>query len=197
MADSTSNIVRTALSLEDQLIIHGKSVKQRNERRRNSIINGGDAAFYACLADNNKIRTKYGLETVSPSDFVGDFAEDNRSSSSYATGNTGKGDEIFYDASQGEDSSDDSSDSYSMHDAFGPVDIIDEDSGDEIYRGDSSTEISKSLASLGNSTSRLSVAEEVTHKRCKRRKKLPCPASSMENISIMGILRNNVSRNLF
>jgi hypothetical protein len=218
LAETTASVTSTTVSLNEQLTLYGNSVRVQKERALFSL-QTADAAFHACLADNNKLRLKFGLEPVSAQAFTGETtSEENRSINSYVPGHSKTNDDVFYDAEEGEgyESSSDSSEAYSMHDAHEAVTIIDDDS-DDASKTSSIKDLAKvpatALKSLqpvattsipqstqpSNSGSKANSPPNSDQKRkfapaaIIRRTKLPVPASSMENISIMGILRNNVS----
>ena len=130
--------------------------------------NNMSAAFKACLEDNNRLRSKFGLNQVSAVTFTGNGSMTSQPSFRDE-------EEKFFDAQDGSFFST-SEDSYD-----GEQDHSDSDSVDSILDS----------APLGLVTS-----PKLTDSGMSRRKELPAPAQSMENISIMGILRNNVGKDL-
>jgi hypothetical protein len=214
LADVTAGVVSTATHLEERMAALTFSIKVQKEKGLQAL-HMSDAAFQACLADNNRIRQKYGLDKVSAGKFTGfDGQDENRSVLSYSN----RTDDVFFDAEEGDDS-DDSSENYSLHDAAERVVIIDDDS-DEGSRPSSSSVLDRHgrshhvsqnvLTDSNNSLTRASVlklpnvpefidtarASDKNSKKVIRRTNLPTPAASMENISIMGLLRNNVGKDL-
>ena len=125
-------------------------------------------AFKACLEDNNRLRAKFGLNQVNASYFTGNGSI--VSQPSYRDE-----EEKFFDAQDGSFFST-SEDSYieSLHNSDSEsIDSLEENKTLEVLK-------SPVLSVTGIS----------------RRTELPAPAQSMENISIMGILRNNVGKDL-
>lgn len=203
LSEVASNALTTTALLKDQLSVVVNSVRIQKEKALHSLHNS-DTAFHACLADNNKIRKKFGLEPVFAAKFSGEAPqEESRSIISYA-----RTEDIFFDAEEGADedlSSDDSSEAYSMHDANEHT-IIDDDS-DEASRGSSMLALNEPLkprtvsrgcppAPASEDNLRLKPSLSTQSRTIIRRCKLPVPATSMENISILGILRNNVGKDL-
>ncbi|KAJ3274775.1 hypothetical protein HDV01_001978 [Terramyces sp. JEL0728] len=157
-----------------------------------------EAAFFTCLNDNNKLRKKYGLELVTASKFQLDSEYRHEIGSIISSI---RNDDVFYDAEEGA-SDDDSSDGYSVHDAEAFT-IIDDDESD---RDSMTSTQNKTAAASEVGTITVEIPEKratVTQQNVRpqvyqyvRRTVLPVPASSMENISIMGILRNNMGKDL-
>ena len=172
----------------------------KTQKERNSMMTStADIAFHACLADNNKIRTKFGLDPVSASKFSGkEGYEENRSLISYS-----RAEDVFFDAENGAaEDSDESSGNYSVQNALIIVDDSDEGSRMSSIQAinishNSNQKDSNSLQT--NSSHHSSNAPQTSLENPRkdsgsiiRRSSLPAPSESTENISIMGILRNNV-----
>ena len=175
-------------------------------------------AFISCLKDNNRTRKDYGLDLVHFSDFLppgfnqsdifSNLNNRHERSGSYASASLDE----FYDAEQGDDYSDSNSSSTSADE--------DEDSSSLRYlnRNESLLEETSSEFTDSNSLSKshskklslLSAIEKGDASASPlddsfsiqvpsimdsivRRTRLPHPTVSMENLSIMSILRSNVS----
>lgn len=174
LSEATATLLLEGQLMQEKLKVVSIAVKVQREKM-NAALQSSEGAFSACLKDNNKLRAKFGLDLVSSSKFVNSAEASSEKAMSISRTNRSlsRTDDVFFDAEEGEIST--SSSNYSMHDAEEKIEI-DEDSDE---------------ASRASSTMLLNTSKVVV-----RRKNLPCPAGSMENISIMGILRNNVSRKL-
>ena len=148
-------ILNIAIEKANELLISGKSEIDQSE------------AFKACLADNNRIRSKFGLAQVTAESF---------SSGLLATSPSIRDEEEkFFDAEDGSFFS-------TSEDSYG---------GNAIENSDSESVTSVvDTVPVDLASPSLSVAGVL------RRTELPVPAQPMENISIMGILRNNVGKDL-
>lgn len=208
----TSGLISSSSKLEEQLQTISNGLKNQKEKALHSNL-VSDASFYACLADNNRIRAKFGLEIVSAGKFNGNADNWNQNDENKSILSYNRTDDVFFDAEDGVEDSDDSSGNYSVQNVL----IIDEDS-DEASRMSSLHALNISTAPQNSSfqhkkepissasphspTIPLSPFQETMHSVEKprknstnllaRRSTLPAPSASMENISIMGILRNNV-----
>jgi hypothetical protein len=177
--------MQNAKSLSEETLKMKQYLKEPSARLNQA----HDSAFMACLEDNNRIRKKYGLDVVTAGKFISDHSEGLMNSKSSRTTLESE-DDYFYDAEGGDLSEFESteSESESMQDAQ------DFNSNPE-HSVDSEVEsISETTEVVMKKTSAISLAPTVT--KVTRRSTLPAPAQSMENISIMGILRNNIGKDL-
>lgn len=177
IVEMTNSLVTTSSTVKSQLSVLNISARPRREKISTNLYT--EAAFFACLNDNNRIRQKFGLENVLASKYLITGSESWHETMS--TTSTGLRDE-FFDAEEGEISDENSSGSESLHDCL-EIDIVDDESDLELK------------TSNVNLLSRQSTPS-TTLLTLVRRISLPVPAGSMENISIMGILRNNVGKDL-
>lgn len=196
--------------MQRQLYSYGETVRSQRERAHDAI-QQTESALHACLADNNRIRRKFGLEPVTLTAFIAhassvslNLNELNKAGSITSS----MRDDVFYDAEEGGDSDEDDSESDSMHEAeeaFSSDDEDDEDDdasvdsspGEKGWRdGSSATPANvgdKKVEAVKSQLSPVPVGPVQPSRPIIRRNRLPAPTVSMQNISIMSILRNNVS----
>nr|KAJ3418879.1 Oxysterol-binding protein- protein 3 [Polyrhizophydium stewartii] len=253
ISDVTAGLVNNASATETQLqALHGRIRVQRE--RAVGALQQAEAAFYACLNDNNRVRKRFGLESVSLATFMpngGPFMSDDRErmgsmASTYR-------DEVYFDAEEGDDSDEESDLEESMHEAEENISVIEEDESEpagsrldlsaaaaqqpqavptaaaaatapraapsaaaavpkaqpesqpesqpaeatEKPAGNAMTEVPppEYSAVADGSASSSAAPQPPPQQQLKivRRTKLPAPTYSMQNISIMSILRNNAS----
>ncbi|KAI8927091.1 Oxysterol-binding protein-domain-containing protein [Entophlyctis helioformis] len=233
ISDVTAGLITNAATTENQLSSFHNRIRSQKERALFAI-QQAESAFFACLNDNNRIRKKYGLETVSVANFLpsgGVFMTNDRDRMGSMTSTHRE--EVFFDAEEGESDDDDQeSDSSDNAQDKEPEIVIEEDDSDpsashpnlngrvaalKFSSGDANGSLSStsssprmpdsaaSAASFATAFTDLppnyttsSVAVEETKKPMQvvRRTNLPAPTYSMENISVMSILRNNVGKDL-
>jgi hypothetical protein len=165
-----------------------------------------EAAYFACLNDNNRIREQFGLENVRTIDFIPAgyehidlFPSLKPSTRPQSIGSY----EEFFDAESGdeEDESDYASDDSSFMDDLassklktlnvndGYTDDEEEDHSPDVNRkltlDQETTPKASSLPTPGSDSGQKLLS-------IKRRTKLPHPTVSMESVSLMSIMRNNV-----
>ena len=146
-----------------------------------------ESAFFACLADLNKLRVKTGLSSVTFSSYlrgvgdsllsVGDPLRKDRSRSIASSVGSG----LFYDAPEYVDSSEEESlEDYVLEEE---EEEEEEDQSEEPEMTSSEpTEVVKSLPEI-----------QIEHSAIIRRKALKALPPSMESVSLFSILKNNVS----
>jgi hypothetical protein len=164
-----------------------QTLTQQQRDRNLSTIQTLETAFFSALSEGNRVRRKYGLDIISASKYLPNFETQSEATSLFS-----KPDDEFYDAEEGSEISDED---YSLHDAVENFTIVDEDS-DACSRS-SSVQLLVTEPTPTKSFPTNPLEEKALPSRpVIRRTTLPAPASSMENISIMGILRNNVGKDL-
>jgi oxysterol-binding protein-related protein 3/6/7 len=182
------------VSVQKHVTLMAETQSQDREKLNHSL-QKMESAFYACINEHNRLKEKFGLDPSPASKFLGSKAFSIENSKSSRRECDSNHHEIFYDAEEGDISQNDSSsDEYSMHE---PEEIpTHEDefmsppyTGTTLKSGDSATNSHENLPLI----SPVSDLGPVAHKP---RTKLPVPAASMENVSFMGILRNNVGKDL-
>ncbi|KAH6599613.1 hypothetical protein BASA50_002955 [Batrachochytrium salamandrivorans] len=227
ISEMATGLITYATTTESQLHAFHSSFHSRIQGQRErsvTAIQQAEAAFYACLNDNNHVRRKFGLDAVTTSTFLpnGVFMSTDRERMGSIT-STFK-DEVFFDAEEGD--SDDSYRSYSeesrraSYDGLGavtsPLALLRLDTSVEDARlqlseialaldaaeSEPALMMTKQAMTSSSSTDRVdSVANLTAHvdhssRAVQRRTTLPAVACSMQNVSIMSILRNNVGKDL-
>ncbi|OAJ40675.1 hypothetical protein BDEG_24382 [Batrachochytrium dendrobatidis JEL423] len=213
ISDTTSRLITTSATTSSQL--HAFHTRIQGQRERSgTMIQQAESAFYACLNDNNCVRKRFGLEPVTTATFLpnGVFMSTYHERMGSVT-STFKDDE-FFDAQEGSEDSyrTDSEDSLQYREAEQhgryESDIIKSSSG-----GVSMLKLSTSVEDARLAMSSMELTPKLTEPALnkmhtvqnlansatqviKRRVKLPAPACSMQNVSILSILRNNVGKDL-
>lgn len=172
-----------------------------------------ETGFLACLADNNQIREKFGLDLTRSTDFIPagfehlDFFPTHLNPRSRARSHAST--DEYYDAEPGREEEEDEEDSiYSGSDR-----------SDDLTQNASSTaresftdlngpdpddtpvshvppQMVQSTCTKLDPTSSNSLNASFLSLSVTRRTRLPHPTISMENVSVMSILRNNVGKDL-
>jgi oxysterol-binding protein-related protein 3/6/7 len=186
LSDLSQNLTSTGNHIQEQFHHHQTFSLQQKERNLTTI-QTIESAFFACMNDGNRIRKKFGLEIVQANKYLPQM-ESYSESISLAS----RQDDEFFDAEGG---SDDSEDNFSLHDAVENFTIVDEDS-DVCSRSSSVQLLVTEPTPVHPTPPALDKETEEVMPPFVRRTALPAPASSMENISIIGILRNNVGKDL-
>ncbi|TPX62431.1 hypothetical protein SpCBS45565_g07040 [Spizellomyces sp. 'palustris'] len=214
ISDVIANALSNANNMQRELYSYGETVRSQRERSHDAI-QQTESALHACLADNNRVRRRFGLEPVTLTSFIA-----HASTTSLHLNNFHKAgsitssmrDDVFYDAEEGGDSDDEESvESDSMHEAEEGLSSDEEFEDDDEGSNESFTPNRRSRQASTASTSGgatvtqpIPPAKDETSKVAMpiqplpivRRTKLPAPTVSMQNVSIMGILRNNVGKDL-
>ncbi|KAJ3022422.1 Oxysterol-binding protein- protein 3 [Thoreauomyces humboldtii] len=200
ITDVIANALSNANGMQRSLAAYGDSVRGQRERAHDST-QQTEGAFQACLADNNRVRRRFGLEPVTMASFL--LASSNSSLSNNNMNKAGsisssmRHDDEFFDAEEGGRASEESesSDSESMHEPTTGVSSDDDDGVDEEDRSRAG-----SFASEAPSSAKLTPAGTgslpTPPKPLVRRTRLPAPTISMANISIMSLIRNNAGKDL-
>ncbi|KAJ3411305.1 Oxysterol-binding protein- protein 3 [Chytridiales sp. JEL 0842] len=235
LSDVTSNLVVNATTLQRGLSTYSNNVRAHRDKT-SFALRQTEFALLACLADNNRVRKKFGLEQVSVGNFmVGKKDYGDRTGSHPSS----LREDVFYDAEEGaNDSSDDSatSDFLGDNDDYYDDGMLrnSEDEGDGVYDDDddyddappaemsnsnmigitvtepsaaaAATKSTQSIDTIAQQTQNTSATKTSNEKGSAppvyhslpiiRRKALPAPTVSMENVSVMSILRNNVGKDL-
>jgi hypothetical protein len=179
-------VLNSASSAQTCLGAFAEQAQQQKERSQQAV-QAAESAFFACLNDNNRIREKYGLDPVLVHHFlpagVGVDMSLFGAASSNISASSSIQEDVFFDAEQGDSgTSSDSDNEASMHEA--EEFLLDQ----EDTEGGDSHVPNKEDATVASST----VTTVVPVQKVKRRSALPAPTYSLQNISIMSILRNNV-----
>ncbi|KAJ3328059.1 hypothetical protein HDU76_010657 [Blyttiomyces sp. JEL0837] len=222
LSDLTSGLTNSTSMMQRNLSSYAQTVK--NFRERNVLhLRETDLAFRNCLADNNKIRKKFGLNQVTAETFFVSSESVALRDVAELTGSLGSSlrEDKFFDAEVGEsdedsftsdknfDDHDDGAmaSDYDYEDDVAPYDDDeDEDEkalpdrpGEAYIVPDKKTAVAPQESVENNHSV---VVEAVVAKPMEtkiivqRRKSLPAPTVSMENISVLSILRNNVGKDL-
>lgn len=196
------NLSLNAAAIQKQIILLVENQSSERERQRHSI-QRLDAAFHACLAENTSVKEKFGLDPSPASKFLqGSNSICTRLSTEigekYRMESGSMNHDVYFDAEEGEMSDfETSSDEYSMHEASeSPI--------NSRMALSTAYGVGQLLISPEASVADISLITENSHSYPDQykmiafcpRTKLPVPASSMENVSFMGILRNNVGKDL-
>ena len=196
-----ANIILEHQSLESKIqglnYLHGKEMEQMSQKYQHA-----EAAFYACLNDNNRMRQKYGLDAVADTLFLPTgtgqlrYLDKARMGSMAST----RADDVYYDAEEGDFDSTSSSE-YSVYEAQETSPTLSEQlskATSESFPGSLKIPVSKRLSEdmmVSPVTPSVPTQKELSSLQTlkpARRTKLPAMAPSMENFSLMSILRNNV-----
>ncbi|KAJ3087225.1 Oxysterol-binding protein- protein 3, partial [Quaeritorhiza haematococci] len=228
LSDVCSHLVTNASQVQRRLTAYNHSMLVNKERIQNIALQA-ETALQACLMDNNRIRTRFGLDPVTLIDFVpagsittkgaqqastlsiatsiGALGEHGRSHS-MASGSARE--DVFYDAEEGTESEDMSDSEDEMAEAEedrvedSDYNYDSEDAGTttppspvQTFQGSSlKQEITASVQATDGSEPQKEEPPPKPKAVVVRRKALGGPLVSMENISIMSILRNNVGKDL-
>jgi hypothetical protein len=199
------NVIHETKQIVDKLIQKLQAIAERqalDEKESTVAMQRTEAAFLACLNDNNRIRRNHGMETVERSQFYLDDVTTypalrtiRASFSNLTSKSLDRSSEIYYDVEDGmENSFDGESRSSSMISRDCDNIIIEEET--EVHSND------KNLNNTGNiETSSLNIiSPEAKAKKvvviAQSRTKLPFPAASMDDFNFFGILRNNIGKDL-
>jgi hypothetical protein len=147
-------------------------------------LKASERAFNNCLEDNLKIRKKYGLQSVTADTYLNRFS----SLVDASMMSIPKDDDQFFDADDGDFSDELSSEDVS---SINQNERTDSDNDDSDY-----CSTNPSVPVIDNIALVPRVSTPGQSPEFTRRTKLPATAASMENISIMGLLRNNVGKDL-
>lgn len=191
------NLIETGASMHKQTSLICELLARERKKSFDGYQRVHDA-FYSCLNENNKLREKFGLEPSLPAKYLNreertdPLSLDPELKKSVATA------EIFYDAKEGDSSDEDSSsEEYSMHE---PEVFIDDFSSSLPAHMQASESVPDDLLKLATPESELSyktILDIPNHSsNIKRRSRLPAPAPSIESVSFVGILRNNIGKDL-
>ncbi|KAJ3163796.1 Oxysterol-binding protein- protein 3 [Geranomyces variabilis] len=197
ITDVIANALANANGMQRQLTAYGETVRVQRERSHEAT-QQSEAAFQACLADNNRVRRRFGLEPVTMASFLlGASTMSLNKSTVKKAGSMSSSmrDDEFFDAEEGgQDSDDDDSDTDSMHEAEATMSSDEEDNiteEEQSRKGSMSSDNKPDSAKIDGAP-----ALPARPKPLIRRTRLPAPTISMQNISVMSLIRNNAGKDL-
>ncbi|KAJ3148513.1 Oxysterol-binding protein- protein 3 [Geranomyces michiganensis] len=198
ITDVIANALANANGMQRQLTAYGETVRLQRERSHDAT-QQSEAAFQACLADNNRVRRRFGLEPVTMASFLmtaSTMSLNKPQVRKAGSMSSSLRDDEFFDAEEGgkDSDDDDDSDTDSMHEAEA---IMSSDDEDNITEEEQSRKGSMSSDSKVDTTKVDGApALPVRPKPLVRRIRLPAPTISMQNISVMSLIRNNAGKDL-
>ncbi|KAJ3046129.1 Oxysterol-binding protein- protein 3 [Rhizophlyctis rosea] len=216
LSDFANQVVTDAKDLHRRILTYSQTARLHRERQQIAM-RQLEGVLQACLADNNMTRRRFGLEEVTLSSFSATVsALSVHNSDAEKSSITASTREVFFDAETWEANEEDEEESGDEHEQGyeSPEDFDEEDeqslgSTPAHSREPSGKEPTGKMSPDQHGVLILESSAEVlpeqnqgpaniesTPKVIVRRTKLPAPTVSMQNISLMSILRNNMGKDL-